>query len=144
MTEPLTLSLSQELKSEFIKFTFKVGGDSKKKKSCYNNSSITTRGGLPWWLSGKESACQQGFNLWSRKIPYTLEQLSQRATTIKPVLQSLEAAATEAHAPYSLCFATREVTALRNLCIKTGEYPLLAAARENPLSNEDPAQPKIK
>ena len=31
MTERLTLSLSQEHKSEIIKFTFKVGGDSKKK-----------------------------------------------------------------------------------------------------------------
>ena len=29
--------------------------------------------GLPWWLSGKESACQcrrHGFNPWSRKIPW--------------------------------------------------------------------------
>ena len=28
--------------------------------------------GLPWWLSGKESACQSrrhGFNPWVRKIP---------------------------------------------------------------------------
>ena len=30
--------------------------------------------GLPWWLSGKESACQcrrQGFNPWVGKIPWT-------------------------------------------------------------------------
>ena len=29
--------------------------------------------GLPWWSSGKESACQcrgRGFNPWSRKIPH--------------------------------------------------------------------------
>ena len=28
--------------------------------------------GLPWWLSGKESACEAGdmvFNPWVRKIP---------------------------------------------------------------------------
>ena len=29
--------------------------------------------GLPWWLSGKESACQcrkHGFNPWLKKIPW--------------------------------------------------------------------------
>ena len=35
--------------------------------------------GLPWWLSGKESACQcrrHRLDPWSQKIPYPLEQLS--------------------------------------------------------------------
>ena len=35
--------------------------------------------GLPWWLSGKESACQcrrHRFNPWTGKIPYTVAQLS--------------------------------------------------------------------
>ena len=35
--------------------------------------------GLPWWLSGKESACQckrHGFDPWTRKIPRAMEQLS--------------------------------------------------------------------
>ena len=35
--------------------------------------------GLPWWLSGKESACQcriHRFNPWSGKIPHAVEQLS--------------------------------------------------------------------
>ena len=35
--------------------------------------------GLPWWLSGKKSACQcrrHGFDPWSRKIPHTMEPLS--------------------------------------------------------------------
>ena len=34
--------------------------------------------GLPWWLSGKESACQcgrHGFKPWSEKTPNTMEQL---------------------------------------------------------------------
>ena len=26
--------------------------------------------GLPWWLSGKESTRQAGFNPWVRKIPW--------------------------------------------------------------------------
>ena len=32
--------------------------------------------GLPWWLSGKESACQcrrHGFSPWVRKIPWRRE-----------------------------------------------------------------------
>ena len=44
---------------------------------------------LPWWLSGKESTCQcrrHGFNPWSGKIPYAMEQLSWCITTIEPVL----------------------------------------------------------
>ena len=39
--------------------------------------------GIPWWLRGKESACQsgrRGFDSWSRRIPRTLELLSPRAT----------------------------------------------------------------
>ena len=58
-------------------------------------------GGLPWWLSGKESTCQcrrYGFHSWSGKIPHTLEQLSLCATTTEPVLQSLGATLTEARA----------------------------------------------
>ena len=40
-------------------------------------------GGLPWWLRGKESACQcrrHGFDPWSGKVPHALEQLSPCAT----------------------------------------------------------------
>ena len=46
-------------------------------------------GGLPWWLSGKESDCQcgrHGFNHWSRKIPHAMEQLSLWAPTTEPAL----------------------------------------------------------
>ena len=52
--------------------------------------------GLPWWLSGKESACQcrrHSYDPWSRKIPHAAEQLSLWAITTEPVLQSLGAAA---------------------------------------------------
>ena len=54
--------------------------------------------GLPWWLSGKESACQcrrHGFNPWSWKIPHAMEQQSLCATTIEPVLWSPRAATFE-------------------------------------------------
>ena len=40
--------------------------------------------GLPWWSSGKESACQCrgcGFNPWSRKIPHAEGQLSPCTAT---------------------------------------------------------------
>ena len=50
-------------------------------------------GGLPWWLSGKESTCQcrsRGFGSWSGTIPHASEQLSPCATTTEPVLWSLE------------------------------------------------------
>ena len=44
--------------------------------------------GLPWWFSGKESACQcrrRGFNPWSGRIPHTSEQVSPHTTTTEPV-----------------------------------------------------------
>jgi len=44
--------------------------------------------GLPWWLSGKEPACQcrrRGFNPWSGKIPHAVEQLSLCATNTEPL-----------------------------------------------------------
>ena len=45
--------------------------------------------GLPWWLSGKESAHQcrrHGFNPLFRKIPHVVGQLSPCTTTVEPVL----------------------------------------------------------
>ena len=55
--------------------------------------------GLPWWFSGKESACQcgrRGFDPWSRKIPHAIRQLSLCTTTIELVLWSLGALTAEA------------------------------------------------
>ena len=45
-------------------------------------------GGLPWWHSGWESACQcrgHGFEPWSGRIPHAAEQLGPWATTTEPV-----------------------------------------------------------
>ena len=57
--------------------------------------------GLPWWFRGKESVCQYrrcGFHPWSGRTPLAAEQLSPSDTTTDPVLQSLGATTTEAHA----------------------------------------------
>ena len=62
--------------------------------SCQNNwkyfPEIRKKGtGLPWWLSGEESACQcrrHRFNPWSRKIPYVEGQPSPCTATSGPVL----------------------------------------------------------
>ena len=59
-------------------------------KFCpFGSSNIHSR--LPWWLSGKESACQcrrQEFHPWSRKIPHAAEQKSPWTTTGEPTLWS--------------------------------------------------------
>ena len=66
------------------------------------------QGGLPWWHSGWEPACQcrgHGFEPWTGKIPHAPEQLSPCATTTEPqlleaVLHSKEKPLQwEAHAP---------------------------------------------
>ena len=46
---------------------------------------------LPWWLSGKESACQcraPGFDPWFGKIPPAAEQERPHTTATEPALQS--------------------------------------------------------
>ena len=49
--------------------TFKGFNEKKQKRERFKNSQIK---GAPWWLSGKESACQCGrrmFDPWVGKIP---------------------------------------------------------------------------
>ena len=53
---------------------------------------------LPWWFSGKESACRgktYRFDPSAEKIPHAAEQLSLWATIIEPVLESPGSATTE-------------------------------------------------
>ena len=60
------------------------------------------RTGLPWWLSGKELACQgrrHSFNPWSGKMPHAMEQQGLSTTAIETVLYSLGATTAEAHMP---------------------------------------------
>ena len=54
-------------------------------KCCGKSQSL----GLPWWLSGKESAhqCRRlRFDPWSRKILHAKEQLTPLAVTVELVL----------------------------------------------------------
>ena len=58
--------------------------------------------GLPWWFSGKESACQcrrHGFDPWFGEISHAKEQLILCSTITEPVLLDPEASATEDPAP---------------------------------------------
>ena len=90
------------------------------------------RGRLPWWLSGKESACQckrHVFDSWSKKISHTAEPMlcSYWAYTLEP--RSCNYRAHMPEGPYS---ETREATAMRNLGTTTREQPLLTTTREKP------------
>ena len=74
--------------------------------------------GLPWGLSGKESACQCRHTV---SIPCLEDPSCRRATEAQaPQLLSLclesEHCTTEACEPYSPCSATREATIMRSLC----------------------------
>ena len=47
-------------------------------KHTHTHSLKEEKGGLPWWRSGWESACQcrgHGFEPWSGRIPHAVEQL---------------------------------------------------------------------
>ena len=99
--------------------------------------------GLPWQLSGKESAChrrRRRYDPRSGKIPRAPEQLSLCALISEPVLQGPGDATTEAHTPRA-CASQQE---------KPRQWKALAPQLESsprsppPGSNEDPAQPKIK
>ena len=83
---------------------------------------------LPWWSSGKESACQcreHRFDPWARKIPHTTQPM---------YLQLLGNLNLE---PIS---ATRRATAVGALHIAEGERPPFAVTSHG---NENPAHPKI-
>ena len=89
---------------------------------------------LPWWLSGKESACQcrrHRFNPWSGKIPRAVEQLSPSTTITEPVLRAWGRKLLKPSCPRA-CSATREATAIRSPCTTTGEEPPLTATGEKP------------
>ena len=96
-------------KSPLFKHGLHVLNSFQKEQYVKDNKNNLT--GLPWWLSGKESACQcrrRGFNPWWGKIPHASEQVSPRIITVELVLSSLEAATTEALTPWSPYSAIRE------------------------------------
>ena len=71
----------------------------------------------------KRKKKEKSYPASSGKVPHAMEQLSLHTTTA------------EGHVLLSLCFATREATALRS----PGTAP-----RESQLTATDPAQPKMK
>ena len=96
----------------------------------------TQNKGLPWWSSGKESACQSRrhrFDPWSLTKPV---HHNCWACTLEP--KNLNywahcAATAEAHVPWSLrSVATREATAMRSLLSATKRSPHLLQLEKSP------------
>ena len=102
--------------------------------------------GFPWWLSGKESACQCrgcGFDPWSRTIPQAAEQLGPCATSHWACALSPGAATPAAHAPESRALQ-QEMPPQWEACVPQPERsPHSPKLEESLRSNKDPAQPKI-
>ena len=101
--------------------------------------------GFPWWLSGKESACQcreHEFDPWSGKIPHAMEQWSLWITTTQAVLQSLGTATTEACMPWSPSCA-KQKSPQWEVRTQLERSPRSSQSEKSPCSNEDTAQPKI-
>ena len=87
--------------------------------------------GLPWWLSGKESACQcrrHRFDPWSGRIPHASEQLI--------VCHNYWACALEPMVPKRSQCNEKPTHVAR-------EYPYSLQLEKCQCSSEDPAQPKI-
>ena len=103
--------------------------------------------GCPWWLGGKESACQcrrRGFDPWSRKIPYVTEQLSLFTTTIEPVLCNPGAATTEPTccSYWSPCTQTpmpHKRSRQNEKLLQPESSPQWPQLEKNQCSNKDPA-----
>ena len=101
------------------------------------------RGGLPWWLSGKESTGQcrgHRFNPRSEKISQATEQLSPFSTTTEPTRRSHWSS--QAPEPV-LCNKRSHHNEKPEHCNQ--RVAPLVATRESQCahSNKDPAQPKI-
>ena len=90
------------------------------------------RGVLPWWFSGKESACQcrrYGLNPWSRKIPHAMEHLGPCGQLLSPC--SREPVLCNKRSPHN------EKPEHHNYRVFSPQL------EKSPHSNKDPAQPKI-
>ena len=112
--------------------------------------------GLPWWLSGKESAYQcrgHGFDPWYGTIPHALEQLSPCTATMRLRSRALELKLLSPHATAAEACMPKHM--LRNKRSHSNENPThlelipqlesgspFPQQEKNPYSNEHPAQPK--
>ena len=120
---------------------------------------ISIKTELPWWLSGKESACQcrrPGFDTWSGEIPHAAQQPSLCATVTEPVLWSPGATTTEPtrckYRSPGACAPQREKPLQREACTSQLEKsprssqweksPCSSQREKSPRSNKDPPQPK--
>ena len=95
--------------------------------------SIKRTRGLPWWLSGKKSACRcrrYRFNPCSGKISHSSEQLSLCPTTIEPVLRAQELQLLNPTCPEPMRYERGHCS--EKPCIAASEWPLLAENREKP------------
>ena len=66
------------------KWVISTIGEDMKNLFCHIQLERMEIGGLPWWSSGWESACQcrgHGFDSWSGKNPHAMGQLNPCATT---------------------------------------------------------------
>ena len=107
-------------------------GDKNVSQHVTEGRDIKTITELPWWLSGKESACQSRrhrFDPWSGKIPHTVEQLGPRATLLSLCSRAREPRRLELARP-GACTQQREKPPMRSLLTPTWEWLLLAATRK--------------
>ena len=101
--------------------------------------------GLPWWLSGKESACQcrrHGFDPWSGKVPHAAEQPSWGPQLLRLCLrawelQLLKPARPRARAPQQERLLPREAWAPQ-----LESSPCSPTPEKSPRCNKDPVQPR--
>ena len=103
-------------------------------------------GGLPWWHSGWESACQckgHGFDPWSGRTPHATEQLSPCAATAEPALWSPWATTAEAHMPRARALQQERPQQWEGRAPQGRVAPTHRNGRGPARSNEDPTQPKI-
>ena len=112
------------------------------------------RAGLPWWLSGKESACQcrrHGLDLWSGEDPTCLGATKSAGHSYWAHALEPRSCNYLAHTPQLVkptgprarASPTREVTTVRSLCITTRKWPHSPQLEKNLHGNRDPAQQKL-
>ena len=96
--------------------------------------------GLPWWLSGKESAWQcrrHGFDPWFGKIPCALEQLRSCTALLGSALKPENCTCWSPCAWWPLLAAAREATAVRSPHVRWGAAPARCSQRSQ--HSEEPA-----
>ena len=101
--------------------------------------------GLPQWLSGEESTCQCKRQWEDRRTIKSRHHITEpELQSPRPAMNEPQATAAEARVPWSPRSVIREATAMRGLHTTAREQALPAATRQNPSSNKDAAQPKIR